>query len=799
MPNLMPGIMKTNFFKIAIRNISKNKFFTVLNVTGLAIGLAASLLILLWVQDEFSFEKFHRAAGEIYRVEEDQFYSGETYHVTVTPFPSGPVWKQKIPEITEQVRIHPWLPRTLFRNGDKVFYESSLIAADSTFFNIFSYPMISGDPVAALKDPHSIVINEKTAARYFGTTNAVGQSLTLENKFRFTVSGVLRNLPGNTMFGFDVIIPFSFLREIGMMDTHWGNNSIYTFVRVPHTADIKAVNEKMTKIVWENDPEIKTKYMLFPLLDIHLHQQFGFRESKGAIMVVYIFTLIAVFILVIASINFINLSTARAGSRTKEIGIKKVAGADRKGMVLQFIMESLLLVAAALVVALVLTGLFLGLFNTISGKHFSLNDLFQTRFILSFTGVAVLTGLISGLYPALYLSSFKPVAVLKGEAVTGKGNTRLRQVLVVLQFTLSIIIAIAAVFSWQQLRYMLEKDLGFNKNNLVGIQMADNMKKQYYSLKKELENETMIHGITASTWNPVMIGSNSGGASWEGKDPDRNVLIGTNGVDYDYIKTMQIEIISGRDFSHEYSTDLAKDTTGNFLVNEEVVKLMNIGDPVGKAFRFMGINGRIIGVMKNFHFKGADQPIEPLAFVLADTSYLNMILVRLNPSDVKGSLKVLEEKWKKVLPEYPLQYSFIDKDYENQFRNLMRMTGLLKYFTILAVIIACLGLLGLSAYSAERRTHEVGIRKVMGANSIEVIFTLAREFLVFVLIAILISVPAGWYIVSRLLQQFAYHIEIRPVIFLLISVSALIVAALTVSYQAFRASGINPAVTLKTE
>jgi putative ABC transport system permease protein len=791
--------MIKNFFTIAIRNILKNKGFSLINVTGLAVGLAASLLILLWVQDELSFEKFNREAENLYRVEEDQFYSGERYHVTVTPFVTGPVWKQQIPEITEQTRVHPWLPRILFRQGDKVFFESSIIAADSTFLNVFSFLLQSGDRASALSSPHSILITEKLALKYFGEKNPVGKTITIENTYQFMVTGVLQKLPKNSMFNFEAVIPFSYLKEIGAIYDGWGSNSYFTFVRLEKGADIKAVNKKLTDIVVEHDPQITTKFLLFPLLDIHLHQQFGFKETKGPVIIVFIFTLIAIFILLIACINFINLSTARASSRGKEIGIKKVSGADQMSLILQFMLESLLLVATALALALILVGLFLNIFNNVSGKNFSLSDLLQMKFILSFIVVGLVAGFISGIYPALYLSSFKPVVVLKGENASGRGHGRLRQILVVVQFTLSMLIAISAIFMYLQLKFMLEKDLGFNKNNLIGIQMAGNMRKIYYSLKSELSKETQIQGVTASTWNPVMIGSNSGGASWEGKDPDKNVLIGTNTIDYDYLKTLKIELVSGRDFSRDYPSDIARDTTGNFLVNEEVVKLMNIGDPVGKSFRFMGLNGRIVGVMRNFHFKGADQPIEPLAFALTDTSSLNMILIRLTPSDIPGSLKVVEKKWKEILPEYPLQYSFIDQDYENQFRSVIRLTGLLKYFTILAVIIASLGLYGLASYSAEKRTNEVGIRKVMGAGSLTIMYTLAKEFLVFVLMAILISVPSGWYLVEKLLRQFAYRIDINFLVFALISAGAILIATLTVSFQAYKATGINPAEALKVE
>jgi putative ABC transport system permease protein len=791
--------MIKNFFRIAVRNISRHKGFTFINVTGLAVGLAASLLILLWVQDELSYDKFNRNGENIYRVEEDQFYSGERYHVTVTPVPSGPVWKEKIPEIKEQVRINLWLPRVLFKYDDKIFFESSIAAVDSTLLKIFSLPLSLGDPGSALNSPHSIILTQKLASKYFGNINPVGKTLTVENSAQFTVTGVFKEIPGNSMLNFSAVIPYSYLKEIGRADNSWGNNSIFTFAQIEKGADIKSVNKKLTEIVVENAPQITTKYSLFPLLDIHLHGQFGFKETRGPVIVVSIFTLIAIFVLLIACINFINLSTAKASGRGKEIGIKKVAGADQTSLIVQFMLESLLLVTIAMLLALILVGLSLDLFNNISGKSFNLNDLFQLRFIINFIIVGLIAGIVSGIYPAIYLSSFKPVTVLKGEGVSSKGSGKLRQILVVIQFTLSILIAISAIFMYKQLIFLQNKDLGYNKENLICIPMPDNMKPRYNSFKRELEKETLIQGVTASMWNPTSMGSNSGGASWDGKDPDKQVLIGTNGIDYDYLKTMNMELKSGRDFSKDFPADMARDTTGNFLVNEEVVKLMGIGDPVGKNFRFMGLNGTITGVLKNFHFKGADQAIEPMAFALAPFSYLRVILIRLTPGNIPESLKAVERTWKVIVPEYPLDYTFIDQDYDRLFRAQMRLTGLLKYFTLLAVIIACLGLYGLSSYSAERRTNEVGIRKVMGAGSFTVMYTLAGEFLLPVLIAIIIAIPLGWIIVTNLLKQFAYRIDLSIYIFALIALGAVVIAMLTVSFQAYKATGINPAEALKIE
>jgi putative ABC transport system permease protein len=791
--------MIKNFFLIALRNIAKHKVFTLINVTGLAVGLAASLFILLWVQDEFSFEKFNLNAKNIYRVEEDQFYSGARYHVTVTPVPCGPVWKEKIPEIKAQVRINPWLPRVLFRYDDKSFFESTVAAVDSNLLNVFTLPLSMGDPRSALNSPHSIILTRKLAEKYFGNANPVGKTITVENQAQFTVTGVFKDIPENSMLTFSCVIPYSYLKEIGMSDNSWGNNEIFTFVQLEKAVDIKSVGKKLTDIVVENAPQVSTKFSVFPLLDIHLHGQFGFKETKGPVIVVTIFTLIAIFILLIACINFINLSTAKAAGRGKEIGIKKVAGADQMSMIIQFMLESLLLVAVAMILALFLIGLLLGTFNNISGKSFTLNDLLQFKFIMNFIIVGIVAGFISGIYPALYLSSFKPVAVLKGEATSTRGNGKLRQILVVVQFTLSILIATSAIFMYKQLKFLQEKDLGFNKENLICIPMPDNLKPKYYSLKKELEKETLVQGVTASMWNPTMMGSNSGGASWPGKDPTKQVLIGTNGIDYDYLKTLDMKLVSGRDFSRDFQGDMVHDTLGNFLVNEEVVKLMGIGDPVGKNFRFMGINGTIVGVLKNFHFKGADQAIEPMAFALADTRYLRVILVRLTTGKIPESLKEVENTWKNIVPEYPLDYTFIDQDYDRLFRQEIRLSALLKYFTILALIIACLGLYGLSSYSAERRTNEVGIRKVMGAGSLTVMYALSREFMLPVILSIVIAIPLGWIIVVNLLKQFAYRIAPSILVFLGIAAGAILISLLTVSFQAYKATGINPSEALKVE
>jgi putative ABC transport system permease protein len=797
--------MIKNIFRIVFRNIIRQKGSTFINVTGLAVGLTASLLILMWVMDELSYENFNKNAGQIYMVHQDQFYTGNRYRVPVTPFPCAPVWKERIPEIRETSRL-VILPKLLFRMEEKVFFETRVKAADPGILKVFTLPLLLGDECTALNDPHSIILTERLSKKYFGSKNPIGRTITLENKNIFTVSAVMKDIPKNSIFssagqswvGIDAIIPYSYLKVMGMSDESWGNNSIFTFILLEKGADIKAVNKKLTKIVVEHNPQTNAKFFLSPWLDFRLHTEFGYQNGKGAIVRVYIFEAIAVFILLIACINFINLAIAKAASRGKEIGIKKVAGANRLNMMVQFITESVILVMIALIFALVLVSLSLGVFNSISGKSFDFSDVFQVKFIAGFIITGLLTGFLAGIYPAFYLSSLKPVLVLKGEAVTGKGHGRLRQVLVVIQFTLSIFIALGAIFMYLQLKFMQEKELGFDKENIICIPMADNMKSKYYSLKKELQKESLILGVTASMSNPTMIGSNGGGASWKGKDPKQEVLIGQNIIDYDYLSTMKMSLVGGRDFSPDFKGDMG-DTTGNFLVNEEVAKLMGGGDVVGKSFRFMGQRGIIVGVMKNFHFSGAQEPIEPMAFAVSDSKSFSNILVRLAPGDLPATLKTVDKIWKRIIPDYPLEYSFLDKDYENLYRTEMQMGLLLKYFTIVAVIIACLGLYGLAAYSASRRTREIGVRKVMGASVLSVMYSLSKEFLALVFISIILAFALGWYVIGKMLQQFAYRIDMNMHVFIMIGTGALVVALLTVSFQAFRAAGINPAAALKTE
>lgn len=800
-PNLTIEMIR-NFFKIAMRNLVKQGGYSIINITGLAIGLAASLLILMWIQHELSYDRFYTDSDQIYRVEMDQYYGAEPYHVNVTPVPSAPVWKSRIPEIIDICRVNR-LPRVLFERGDTRLFESQLMAADSTFFRIFDFKFLYGDPETALVTPHSIVLTEELARKYFGDENPLGQGITLERQMEFIVTGVLEKVPDNTTLQFDAVIPFRFLYEIGVVTDNWNNNSILTFAKMQPVIDRAAVGRKITEITMEYKSaaasQSRLEFMINPITRVHLHGYFGYASPMGAMIYIYIFMGIAIFVLVIASINFVNLSTARSAKRGREIGVKKVSGALRTNMVVQFLLESILQVFIALFFALIIVGLLIGVFNGITGKEFSVSDIFSPQFISGFIAIAVVAGLVAGIYPALFLSSFKPVLVLKGNAGGTSGSGRLRKILVVIQFVLSIFLAVCGFVIYNQTTYMRNIDMGYNRENLVRISALDNVKEQYYTLKAELERNPLIQSVSGSMINPTYIGSNSSGVDWEGKDPDQRALLGLNGVDYGFVETMEYTILRGRSFSEDYPADMVRDTTGNFIVNEEAVRMMGVEDPVGMRFSFLGVNGTIVGVMKNFYFKPASEVIEPMAFFCAPLSRINEIMVRLAPGNQKEALAALEETWQKVIPEYPLDYTFVEEEVENMYRAETRMGDLFKYFTILAVLIAALGLYGLSSYIAEQRTREIGVRKIMGSSVPEIVMLFAKEFALLVIIAAAVGLPLAWLYLRDWLQGFPYRAGLNPLVFIIVGAGALLLALLTVSYQSYRAALTNPADSIRAE
>lgn len=799
--------MLKNYLKITLRNIVRHKGYSFINIAGLAIGMACCLFIVLWVLDELSFDRFHEKADVLYWVEQDQDYSGEKFHVNVTPHPMGPALKEEIPDIVDATR-YTGFGGVLLRYGEKAFFEDGIRAVDPSFLRMFTFPMLKGDPNTALDEPYSIVLTREIAEKYFGNKDPVGQMFSADNQYELTVTGVVEDIPLNSTLTPDMLVPYEFMRIVGRTNDEWASNAILTFVQLHEQSAVPVVNEKISALraryveidARERDPDYtpdpnnrRTEFSLRLLMDAHLYQYFGYGMPMGNIRYVYIFSAIALFVLLIACINFMNLATARSTNRAKEVGLRKVVGAVKGQLVLQFYGESIIYAMIALVVALALVGLLLPAFNTLSGKELSL-DWNSLRLILGLTGITVLTGIVAGSYPALFLSAFRPVAVLKGSGQSGTKRPLFRKVLVVVQFTLSIFLVIGTGVVYNQLKYMRDMNLGYDKERLVMIPVRGEIGQSYGTLKSELLQDARVLGVSGTGQKPSFIGSNSSGAEWDGKDPEMRVLIGYNPVDYDVVETMKIEMAEGRSFSEDFPGDLS----GAFLVNEEVVKIMGVESAVGARFSFLGIEGRIIGVMKNFHYQPLRNEIEPIAFVL-DPDSIRYILVRIQSGDIVSSLDTVREIWTRIIPQYPFDYTFLDEDFDSMYRTEERMGTLLNYFSVFAIIIACLGLFGLASFTAEQRTKEVGVRKVLGASAPQVTVLLGKEFLFLVVLSNLLAWPVAYMVMDNWLQNFAYRTDIGVDLFATAAALALVIAIITVSYHAIRSALSNPVDALRHE
>ncbi|MFC2084223.1 ABC transporter permease [Bacteroidota bacterium] len=787
-----------NYLKIALRNIRKYKVYSVLNIAGLALGISCCIFILLWVQDELSFDRFNENADNLYRVEEDQYYSGETYHVNVTPFPVAPVFIDEIPEISNAARI-TW-HGILLKFEDKSFYETDVVAVDPSYLEMFTIDFIRGNKSTVLDDPYSIIINEEIAEKYFGETDPIGKVVSINNEYDFRVTGVFKKMPHNTTYNFEIGFQFEFLKEFGRWNEGWGSNSIYTFVQLFPGSNISSVNEKMTNLLRLNEPESTTDYLLAPITGLHLYSYWGYGKPTGAIQYVYIFSIIAIFVLIIACINFMNLATAKSSNRAKEIGMRKVVGARRLNLINQFFGESLLLAFLGLFFALIIVILLFSEFKDFTGKELNLNILIDPKIILGLLIITLITGILAGSYPALYLSSFRPVNVLKNVLKIGTRNTLFRRILVVFQFSLSVFLIIGTIIIYNQLVFMRNKSLGYDKEQLLYIRLRGDLTNSYQTIRNSLKRTAGVINVSGSNHRPHQIGSNSGGAEWDGKDPEQTVLIGTNYVDFNYTKTMGVDIIEGRGFSEEFPADVAIDSTGNFLVNEEVVKIMDrdYKSAIGARFKFMGIEGKIIGIMRNFHYNSVRTKIEPLAMIV-NPDQLYYLAVRIAPGDISSTLDNIKNTWKDIIPNFPLEYRFVEEDFERYYTSEQRMVKLLRTFSILAIIIACLGLFGLASFTAEQKTKEIGIRKTLGASEYNLIYLLCREFLGLVIIAAIISFPVSYFLLEQWLENFAYRIELGVFTFLLSGLMALVIALLTVGYQAVKAAFANPIDALRYE
>ncbi len=782
---------------IVLRNIRRHAGYSFINIFGLALGMGCCLLISLWVADELSFDRFHERAADLYRVEEDQSYSGRIYHVTVTPYPLAPALKAEVPEIVEATRVVRFTGQ-LFRHGDKAFFEDNVRAVDPSFLTMFSFPLVRGDAATALAGSDSVVLSEDTARKYFGTEDALGKTLTVNNDTDLKVTGVLKNFPRNSTMRYDMVVPYELLKAKGGTNEEFGSNAIGTYVRLRPGTPAAAVDAKIKGFIKKRVPDSATDLLLSPYTRIRLHQYFGY-ERQTAVRYVYIFSVIAAFVLLIACINFMNLATARSAGRAKEVGLRKVVGALRGHLVARFYGESMTYALLSLGVALVLVRLFLPWFNTLSGKALSL-DLWANRgILLGIAGVTVVTGVLAGSYPALFLSSFHPVRVLKGSLKAGSGGAVFRRVLVVVQFGLSVFLIIGTAVVTKQMLYMKSKALGYDKEQVLYIPLRGMTTRTYGALREELRKDPRVLAVASASHLPCAIGSNSSRVRWEGKDPKQVVLVSMCAVDYDFLDVMRIDLVEGRDFSRELRTDARQ----AFLVNEEVRKLMNKTSAAGEAFSFAGRDGRVIGVMKNFHFEEMQSKIEPLAVFVDNANGVpewgGYVLLRVAPGDVPATIEAVRKAWVAVNPLYPFDVRFLNQRVDEMYRTEERAGGLLRTFAVLAVLIACLGLFGLASFTAEQRTREIGIRKVLGASAPRITAMLCREFLVLVLAANALAWPAAYLAMGSWLRGYAYRTDLGLTTFVLALGLALAIALLTVSFQAVRAAIASPSESLKYE
>lgn len=782
--------MLKNYVKTAIRNILRQKGYSLINILGLSIGLAATILIMLWVSNELSFNRNNENFGRIYRIVQQQQYTSGPLTTPCMPAPLARDLRTDFPEFDDLFRFYE-VPGVISIDEEKRFAEN-VRYADSGLFKVFSFNFIEGSAETALK-PYTAILSKKGAERFFGNEDPVGKVIKLNNEISFKVNGIIEDPPENSSFTSELYLPFEHLSDIGLPLDRYGWNSYYIYAQINGNANVKAINEKIRHYFKQvrNDETLTTELFLFPLKKERL---WAFDGDPALITNIYIFSVIAVFILLIACINFMNLATARASKRGREIGLRKVVGARRKQLIYQFMSESILMALIALVFALALVHLFLPIFNELTATELSLN-IFSPLIALVLLGIAVLTGIIAGSYPAFYLSSLKPLITLRKSTSSDNGNPWFRRSLVIFQFVLSIALIISTMVIYKQMSYINNKDLGMNKENVIYARLRGDLSEKFYDFKAKLVQNPGVLSATRSSHLPFYVGSNSGGLIWEGKDNDDDVLIGFERSDYDYLETMQMELAEGRFFEKGYSSD-----TAAVVVNESAVRTMGMGNPVGKWIGFENNRGRykIIGVVKDFNFLPLNREIEPLSIYWSETSYSYMLL-KLDGTKTAETIDYVESLWDQYLPAFPFEYNFLDEYYGRLYTNVTRLSKLISYFAILAILISCLGLFGLASFTAQQKTKEIGIRKVLGSSITKILALQQKEFFWLVLAANIISWPLAWYFMKDWLDTFAFKIELSPLFFMSAGVLSIAITFITVFILSYRAAIKNPVDAIKCE
>lgn len=809
--------MIKNYFKIAFRNLWKHKVFSAINIIGLAMGLACFIVIAMYVVDELSYDKFHEKADRIYRINTDIRFGGTDLNMAVSSDPLGATLKKDYPQVEEFARLFGSDGPKLIKKGNDYINEVKVVHADSTLFNVFTLPTITGDTKTALNEPNTVVITETAAKKYFNSVNeAMGKNVeTNENgSTLYKVTAVIKDIPRNSHFNFD------FFFSMDNVDYGFGNflsNNFHTYVVLKPGTDYKAFNKNFRQVVEKyvvpqasQLMEVKSmedfekagnklEYSLIPLTDIHLHSSRGVElGTNGNIQYVYIFSAVALFILLIACINFMNLSTARSAGRAKEVGIRKVLGTEKKSLIGQFLSESSLMALLAMVLAIFIAWLSLPWFNDIAAKQMNMAVLFRSPFIFFLLLLPVLVGVLAGIYPAFFLSAFQPISVLKGKINTGQSKSNLRNGLVILQFSLSIVFIAGTLIIYKQLNYIQTTKIGFNKDQMLVVNAGGLPRESRESFKNEVSK---IGGVISSSFAGYLPVSNSSRSdntwSTEAVMNEKNGFNMQNWrVDYDYISNLGMKIIRGRNFLREFGSD-----SSAVIINETAAKVIGVDNPLGKKLFSIDENKTIaytiIGVVSNFHFESLRQDIGPLCFRLGNNRW--EVALRVQTADLKNLVAKVEARHKEMAPGMPFNYQFLDESFDNMYREEQRVGKVAFTFSLLAVLIACLGLFGLATYMAEQRTKEIGVRKVLGATVPDIVSMLSKDFLRLVLISFVIAVPLSWYFMNQWLQDFAFRINIGWWIFGAAGIIAVLIAFATVSFQAIKAAIANPVKSLRTE
>ncbi|OEK05585.1 hypothetical protein BFP71_14070 [Roseivirga misakiensis] len=782
--------MLKNYLKIAFRNFVKHKFYSFVNVFGLTAGLSIVLLIGLFVNDELSFDEFHEHKNELYRVVENQYYAGEpVFPVAVTPYALGPSLKTDYPEVEKFTRIV--FEDFIFEQDGREIIEYDGIRVDEDFFDMFSFEVLTGSVKDFKANLNTLILTETLAKKYFTDQNPIGKGLKLDGE-EFIVSAVIADVPKNSHLDFYYIVNIEkIISEDPERGSNWDSNTLYTYVQLGEGTNLEHINDKVIGHIKKNNEGSVVDIYLQPLTDIYLGTVDFVVEvqRKGTLLYVQTFSVVAIFILIISCINFMNLSTAKSEKRAKEVGLRKTIGARKEQLIFQFLSESVLLSIIAVMLSIGVVALLLPTFNALTNKEFDLVAIAQDGsvglILLGIFGVAFFTGIVSGSYPALFLSSIKPILTLNTQSISVKQGAGFRKVLVVFQFAISVILIIGTLTVYKQLSFIQGADLGYDRDNTMYLPV-DPAKAQLFA--DEVRNQPGIVGVGVSNRHPNRVYSSSAGFNWPGKNQDETVLIHFMGMDHNYVKTMDMTILEGRDFLY---TD-----TAAVLINEKAKALMGMDDPVGKTMSAYG-DRRIVGVIKDFNFKSIHTEIEPL--VILHRKDLGLALIKYEDAYAGDVIKTVEKKWGEVFPSKSFNYGFLEQDFSELYVAEERTKKLSTYFAVLAIIISCMGLFGLVSYAVEQRKKEVGIRKVLGASVAKLFLLMTNDFAKLVLISLAVSIPVGRYAMSLWLEGFAYRIELSAETYILSGLIALAITILTVSYQSIRAATNNPVTTLRNE